>query len=874
MTSMAQGSREAITGGATNSSPLVLRRKCACGSRHEKASSCKVCGQSGGRTLRRRSTPTGPVAVGGEPVPSVVHEVLGRSGRPLETTLRRDLESRFRHDFSGVRIHADAAAGRAAEAVGAEAFAVGRDLVFARGRFEPQHRRGRSLLTHELAHVVQARGASSGSGPIRLGDPASPAEFAADQLARAAESGAPASAGPPADPTVIRRKTAGTMPAQSGTSGLSSKCFAPGEVFNADGRSPAPKSLGEVAERFIEPDFQDDEGLHYNDVYFDDSRTMGGMVEFLARKHKLTSHQKESLKGSRADMLASRALPPNRTYYEIKPDSESGRRAGEAKLKRLRNQLRGAGLRQYRPGSSYPRTSPRVFDLSHGVYRYMADGPAITRIWLEVKRRQNGLLVYKLCVEGEWGRVKTRAAALKMLAHVLVNLEKRGVQVTAQLQQALAVEFERGVVRSVERVAARTAAEHAGEAATRQAPRVVVPAEEFARKAAQKKAAAVAGKEATAKSERAAASKAVRGHAPAADLSAYRKKVAGKAKAARKAPQVQARAGARRTAGGGVEVVTEAVEDTSEHIAHSTVTKTARAHTPAPPTDLAAYRKKAAEKAKAGQKAPQVQAKAGAQKAAEVEGHVAAEVVEDTTKHVAAEVVEDTGKHVAPKVVGKGVALPTLEQGAKVAERKLAQAAEPKLAEAAGKAARVAIRGRMARILARFLESKAARLTAKAAGSIIPVLGWGFSAHDAYLGVLDIVDGHVGRGLSGIGCAAADVGSDFLHLADVVTGPGGTAVSLTVQGGTIACQVAIQVLREQQKFEALIAEIERSGQLPSEERLKGYYDLDDETIAELRRAMVEPTTWTEGFVPPLATGTSPSSSLPPTPPPAPPPPAP
>ena len=65
------------------------------------------------------------------------------------------MEARFGYDFGRVRIHADAQADASARAVGAHAYTVGDHIVFAAGRSP----RG-PLLAHELAHVVQQRGAA------------------------------------------------------------------------------------------------------------------------------------------------------------------------------------------------------------------------------------------------------------------------------------------------------------------------------------------------------------------------------------------------------------------------------------------------------------------------------------------------------------------------------------------------------------------------------------------------------------------------------------------------------------------------------------------------------------------------------------------
>lgn len=87
--------------------------------------------------------------------PASVHDALRSPAQPLDPATRSFMEPRFGHDFSGVRVHAGAAAAQSAEAMDAQAYTVGRDIVFGAGRFEPGTHTGRQLLAHELAHVVQ-----------------------------------------------------------------------------------------------------------------------------------------------------------------------------------------------------------------------------------------------------------------------------------------------------------------------------------------------------------------------------------------------------------------------------------------------------------------------------------------------------------------------------------------------------------------------------------------------------------------------------------------------------------------------------------------------------------------------------------------------
>jgi hypothetical protein len=97
--------------------------------------------------------------------PPIVNEVLGLPGEPLDAGARAFFEPRFGHDFSKVRVHDDPAAARSAEAVNANAYTVGSEVVFGTGRYAPASHEGQRLLAHELAHVVQ-QGASGATASV------------------------------------------------------------------------------------------------------------------------------------------------------------------------------------------------------------------------------------------------------------------------------------------------------------------------------------------------------------------------------------------------------------------------------------------------------------------------------------------------------------------------------------------------------------------------------------------------------------------------------------------------------------------------------------------------------------------------------------
>lgn len=106
-----------------------------------------------------------PDGARGQRVPSPVEGVLGTPGTALDTATRGVMEQRFGHDFSRVRVHADAGAAGSARAIGAIAYTAGHHIVFGQGRFRPDAASGRRLIAHELAHVVQQSQLSPGILP-------------------------------------------------------------------------------------------------------------------------------------------------------------------------------------------------------------------------------------------------------------------------------------------------------------------------------------------------------------------------------------------------------------------------------------------------------------------------------------------------------------------------------------------------------------------------------------------------------------------------------------------------------------------------------------------------------------------------------------
>ncbi|MGB9750788.1 DUF4157 domain-containing protein [Roseiflexus castenholzii] len=88
-------------------------------------------------------------------------DAMRGGGAPLDQETRAFMEPRFGHDFSQVRIHADARAATVARSLDALAFTVGNDIAFALGQYQPGSDEGRALLAHELTHTIQQTGGAA-----------------------------------------------------------------------------------------------------------------------------------------------------------------------------------------------------------------------------------------------------------------------------------------------------------------------------------------------------------------------------------------------------------------------------------------------------------------------------------------------------------------------------------------------------------------------------------------------------------------------------------------------------------------------------------------------------------------------------------------
>jgi hypothetical protein len=122
------------------------------------------------------------------------------------------MEPRLGRDFSQVRVHANAQAAKSARTVNALAYTVGNDVAFAESQYAFNTTAGRRLIAHELTHVIQQSGASSGGqlqGKLTINQPGDAFEQEADAAAERVMAGAHASASLTPSRPAIQRETPG-----------------------------------------------------------------------------------------------------------------------------------------------------------------------------------------------------------------------------------------------------------------------------------------------------------------------------------------------------------------------------------------------------------------------------------------------------------------------------------------------------------------------------------------------------------------------------------------------------------------------------------------------------------------------------------------
>ena len=168
-----------------------------------------VLGPAGMLGLQRAVGNAGVAGVMEEERSPVLDVVSSGGGAPLDKDTRTDMESRLGHDFGDVRVHTDSRAHDSAKAVNAHAYTVGSNIVFQRDKYDASSTDGRTMLAHELTHVVQQRsgpveGTPTGGG-IQVSDPSDRYEREAVSNAEHVMSTPTPAAASPAGPAVQRQ---------------------------------------------------------------------------------------------------------------------------------------------------------------------------------------------------------------------------------------------------------------------------------------------------------------------------------------------------------------------------------------------------------------------------------------------------------------------------------------------------------------------------------------------------------------------------------------------------------------------------------------------------------------------------------------------
>lgn len=143
--------------------------------------------QVGNASLARLASANRGILPDGSVHPTVTSAIRGMAGggAPLGSQTTGWATRAFGDTVADARLHTGGMAHTLATAVTARAFTVGRDVFFAAGQYQPHTLAGRRLLAHELAHVIQQRGATMPQ-KLRATQPGDAYEHAADAAAETA----------------------------------------------------------------------------------------------------------------------------------------------------------------------------------------------------------------------------------------------------------------------------------------------------------------------------------------------------------------------------------------------------------------------------------------------------------------------------------------------------------------------------------------------------------------------------------------------------------------------------------------------------------------------------------------------------------------
>jgi hypothetical protein len=229
-------------------SPHAIKPRTPVGPMHPILTLNRTIGNKAVQRMIASQKTVSPAAEGYEqrfPATLSIDQVVGRGlntlGHPLGRDTREFMENKFGFDFGDVRIHNDSHAAESSEAINANAYTIGQDIVFGAGKYFPGSSEGKKLIAHELTHVVQQSQVPSTSEEPVVSHPQEPSEQEAEQVA---------------SHIVSSTETDASMPASVNEAGLnasSNAATAPTVSRDGDDDNQESGGLGGVLSSFAGP---------------------------------------------------------------------------------------------------------------------------------------------------------------------------------------------------------------------------------------------------------------------------------------------------------------------------------------------------------------------------------------------------------------------------------------------------------------------------------------------------------------------------------------------------------------------------------------------------------------------------------------------
>mgnify|MGYP000632397346 CR=1 FL=1 len=142
--------------GQINTSPktgALVQRKCAACSQEEEIQK-KPIADSITPLVQKAGMKSSGGGMASTSLTQQINSSMG-GGHNMDSSTKGFMESRFGSNFSDVKIHTGSQAVQMSRDLNAQAFAVGNDVYFNEGKYNPSSTTGKHLLAHELTHTLQ-----------------------------------------------------------------------------------------------------------------------------------------------------------------------------------------------------------------------------------------------------------------------------------------------------------------------------------------------------------------------------------------------------------------------------------------------------------------------------------------------------------------------------------------------------------------------------------------------------------------------------------------------------------------------------------------------------------------------------------------------